>query len=290
MAENIKLDCLKSLQDVLQKKFALEREVEALPANLRAEEALLAEDNTKYLKLTEKYNSVNEEYKSLSIRYDDAFAARTGYEKQMEFIATQREFEALSKQLEEAKLQEQTLLKSRKQKKAELEHLNEELDIQEKECDAQKVKVDEERAKVEGVLEGIYQEIEALNNKCLEIKGNALTDELYNKFTNIAKQKDGLGIVPVWGQVCQGCNMVLPMQFVIDLRLKQEHNELDYCPYCSRIIYYEKLDAETEKNFIFEQLEPTKDSSSKGSSSKESKQDVDSFDESMELDDGFDLN
>ena len=239
MAENNKLECLKALQEVLQKKFDLENQVEALPANLRAEEALLAEDNTKYLKLTEKYNSVNEEYKSLSIRYDDAFASRTGYEKQMEFINTQREYEALSKQLDEAKLQEQTLLKSRNQKKAELEKLNAELDEQEKTCDEQKAKVDEERAKVEGVLDGIYAEIQELDNKCAEIKGSAISDELYSKFTNITKQKGGVGLVPVWGQVCQGCNMVLPMQFVIDLRLKQEHNDLDYCPYCSRIIYHD---------------------------------------------------
>lgn len=287
MAENVKLECLKSLQDVLQKKFDLENKVEALPANLRAEEAQLAEDNTNYLKLTEKYNSVNEDFKSLSIRYDDAFAARTSYEKQMEYINTQREYEALSKQLDEAKLQEQTLLKSRNQKKAELERLNVELDEQEKLCDTQKAKVDEEKAKVEGVLGGIYSEIEELNQKCLEIKGKTLSDELYSKFANIARQKDGLGIVPVWGQVCQGCDMVLPMQFVIDLRLKQEHNELDYCPYCSRIIYYEQLDPETEKNYIFEQLEPTKEGG-KVSASKEAKQDIDSFDESMELEEGFD--
>lgn len=286
MAENEKLECLKSLQDVLQKKFDLENQVEALPANLRAEEALLAEDNAKYLKLTEKYNSVDEEFKSLSIRYDDAFAARTGYEKQMEFINTQREYEALSKQLDEAKLQEQTLLKSRNQKKAELEKLNVELDEQEKLCDAQKTKVDEERAKVEGVLGEITAEIDSLDAKCQEIKGNAISDEFFSKFTNIAKQKGGIGLVPVWGQVCQGCNMVLPMQFVIDLRLKQEHNELDYCPYCSRLIYHEKIDAESEKNYIFEQLEPTKESGK--SSSKESKQDVDSYDESMDNSEGFD--
>ena len=269
----------------MQKKFELEKKVEELPANLRSEEAILTEDNTKYLKLNENYNSVNEEFKSLSIRYDDAFKARTDCEKQMEFINTQREYEALSKQLDEAKLQEQTLLKSRNQKKAELERLSSELDEQEKVCDAQKNKVEEERVKVEGVLDEIYSQIQSLDEKCIQIKGTEISDELYNKFANIAKQKNGIGIVPVYGQVCQGCNMVLPMQFVIDLRLKMEHNDLDYCPYCSRIIYYEKIDPETEKNYIFEQLEPTKESGK--SSSKEAKQDVDSFDESMENEDGF---
>lgn len=286
MSENEKLECLKSLQDVLQKKFELESKVENLPANLRAEEAKLKDANSAYLKLTEKYNEVNEEVKSLSFRYEDAFTTRTGYEKQMEFINTQREYEALTKQLDEAKLLEQTLLKSRNQKRSELDKLNAELDAQEKICEEQKSIVDAEREKISSVLDSIYAEIDELNNKCLEIKGNAISDELYSKFTNISKKKGGVGIVPVHGQVCTGCDMVLPMQFVIDLRLKQEKNDFDYCPYCSRILWFEKLDQEVEKNFIFEQLEPTK-SDGKGGAI-DSKQETDSYDESMGMEEGFD--
>ena len=286
MAENEKLECLKSLQEVLQKKFELENQVENLPANLRAEEAKLKDANSAYLKLTERYNAVNEEVKSLSFKYEDAFTTRTGYEKQMEFINTQREYEALTKQLDEAKLSEQTLLKSRNQKRAELEKINIELDAQEKICEEQKSIVDAEREKISSVLDSICAEIDELNKKCIEIKGNVISDELYSKFTNISKKKNGYGIVPVHGQVCTGCDMVLPMQFVIDLRLKQEKNDFDYCPYCSRIIWFEKLDPEVEKNFIFEQLEATKADGK--AVSVDSKQDVDSFDESMGMEDGFD--
>ena len=286
MAENEKLECLKSLQEVLQKKFELENQVENLPANLRAEEAKLKDANSAYLKLTERYNAVNEEVKSLSFKYEDAFTTRTGYEKQMEFINTQREYEALTKQLDEAKLSEQTLLKSRNQKRAELEKINIELDAQEKICEEQKSVVDAEREKISSVLDSICAEIDELNKKCIEIKGNVISDELYSKFTNISKKKNGYGIVPVHGQVCTGCDMVLPMQFVIDLRLKQEKNDFDYCPYCSRIIWFEKLDPEVEKNFIFEQLEATKADGK--AVSVDSKQDVDSFDESMGMEDGFD--
>lgn len=286
MAENEKLECLKSLQEVLQKKFELENQVENLPANLRAEEAKLKDANSAYLKLTERYNAVNEEVKSLSFKYEDAFTTRTGYEKQMEFINTQREYEALTKQLDEAKLSEQTLLKSRNQKRAELEKINIELDAQEKICEEQKNIVDAEREKISSVLDSICAEIDELNKKCIEIKGNVISDELYSKFTNISKKKNGYGIVPVHGQVCTGCDMVLPMQFVIDLRLKQEKNDFDYCPYCSRIIWFEKLDPEVEKNFIFEQLEATKADGK--AVSVDSKQDVDSFDESMGMEDGFD--
>ncbi len=286
MADNEILDCLIRLQDVLQNKFELEKQVEVLPANLREEEKKLRDANQKYLLLTEKYNSVNDELKSLSIRYDDAFKSRTEYEKQMEFINTQREYEALYKQLEEAKLQEQVLLKSRNAKKAELSNLSAELDAEEKNLDEQKAIVEAEHAKVDATLDKIYAGIDELNAQCEEIKGNVISPELYEKFCNISKQKDGIGIVPIHGQVCSGCDMVLPMQFVIDTRMKQLHSEIEYCPYCSRIIWYEKLDPEVEKNYIFEQLEPTKTDGGKATAQKTTSE-SDSFDESMGMDEGF---
>ena len=68
--------------------------------------------------------------------------------------------------------------------------------------------------------------------------------------------------------------------------LKQLHSEIEYCPYCSRIIWYEQLDPEIEKNYIFEQLEPTKSDGGKASAPKASNEN-DSFDESMGMDEGF---
>ena len=280
MAENDKLECLRNLQDALKVKFDLEQQVEMMPVNLKKEEASLKEANEKYLELTDRYNSVTEEVKSLSIRYEDAFRTRTEYEKQMEFLNTQREYEALSKQLDEAKVQEQSLLKQRNSKNQELDRLRGELDEQEKVCDEAKARVDEERAKVESSLDDLNRQLDEMNAKCEEIKGSSISDELYNKFSNIVRKKKGEGIVPVHGQVCTGCDRVLPMQFVIDLRLKQQENEIEYCPYCSRIIWYEKLDEELEKNYLFEQLEPTK-GEGKASQDDSSKSDGDSYDESM---------
>ena len=283
MADNEKLECLKRLQEVLQEKFSLEQQVESLPADLRKEESLLRTMEREYDDLSALSEATVNEGKSLSIRYEDAFQLRTGYEKQMEFLSTQREYEALSKQLEDAKVQEQTLLKQRNSKNKEAERLKTELAAKEGEVEAQKAKVEEEKAKVDSELSGIGEKIAELEAQCLEIKGSTISDELYSKFCNIVRKKSGVGIVPVHGQVCMGCDRVLPVQFVIDLRLKQENNEIDYCPYCSRIIWYEQLDPETEKNYIFEQLESRgAGSESRASSGEEKVQDSDTYDESME--------
>ncbi len=113
MAENEKLDCLRKLQEVLQEKFALEQQVETLPRELRREESVLKTMEKELSDLQTLSSDTIDEVKSLSIRYEDAFQTRTGYEKQMEFLSTQREYEALSKQLEESWSNDETLLKQR---------------------------------------------------------------------------------------------------------------------------------------------------------------------------------
>ena len=289
MAENEKLDCLRKLQEVLQEKFALEQQVETLPRELRREESVLKTMEKELSDLQTLSSDTIDEVKSLSIRYEDAFQTRTGYEKQMEFLSTQREYEALSKQLEEARANEETLLKQRNSRTKESEKLKKDLEAKVAAVDEQKAKVEEEKAKVDSQLSGINEKIAELDASCQEIKGSTLSDDLYDKFCNIVRKKGGVGVVPVHGQVCMGCDRVLPMQFVIDLREKQEKNEIDYCPYCSRIIWYEQLDPETEKNFIFEQLESkgTGSESKASSASGEAQQDSDSYDESMGMDGGF---
>ena len=184
MAENEKLECLRKLQDVLQEKFSLEQQVESLPADLKREESTLKAVEAEYEELQNLTEAAIQDVKSLSIQYEDAFQQRTTYEKQMEFLSTQREYEALSKQLEEAKVAEHTLLKQRNSRTKESEKLKKDTEAKAAEVEAQKAKVEEERTKVDTQLSGIQSKIAELEEKCQEIKNGTISDELYAKFSN----------------------------------------------------------------------------------------------------------
>lgn len=288
MSQNKKLECLSRLQEVLQKKFVYEDQIESIPADLRAKEANLKEATDKYQELKEKFDNLTNEQKSLAIRYDDAFNQRIEFEKQMEFITTQREYEALTKQLDDAKISEQTLLKQRNSKNVELEKVKAELEAQEEVVNQTQAVVNEEKDKVDDQIIEIRNRITTLEAECNDIREGVISDDLYEKFSNIVRKKDGYGIVPVYGQVCTGCNLILPMQFVIDLELKNMNGEIEYCPYCSRIIYKQELDEEQERSYIFEQLEPTKSDGKVASSDEaQSSGSEDSYDESMGMGEGF---
>lgn len=228
---------LLDLQDVLREKFTLENEIEALPVNLKALQEELAKANIKYLELTDKYNKAKEDVTSNSIKYDDAFAARANAEKKMDTITTQREYEALSKEIDEAKVRENGLLKARSASQAAVEELNNQLKAQEDVTDALQKQVDDESAKIDQTISEMQAQIREIDEKCAAIKAQGISDDLYEKFAKIVKNKKGIGIVPIHGLVCQGCHMILPQQFVNDVR---SDNSTEYCPYCSRILYYEE--------------------------------------------------
>ena len=46
--------------------------------------------------------------------------------------------------------------------------------------------------------------------------------------------------------------MILPAQFANDVHhtFKENDGKIYFCPYCSRVLYYEEIDEDEEENFI----------------------------------------
>ena len=82
--------------------------------------------------------------------------------------------------------------------------------------------------------------LKALKEEEAEVVPGMEEDILF-KFERIIRNKSGLGIVPVSNGICNGCHMILPKQFVNDVRRGED---ILFCPYCSRILFFQ--DAETE--------------------------------------------
>lgn len=229
---------LLQLQDVLREKFELEEEIEVLPAALKEKEARLEAANAKYVELNDAYTKARQDATSNSIKYDDAVKARTDAEKLVEKITLQREYEAVTKQIDEARVVENALLKARNASNKLVDELDGQLKAQEEVCDVLKAEVEEEKSKIDGIMKEKNEKIVELDARCIQIKAEGISDDIYAKFCRIVKNKNGLGITPIiQGQVCSGCHMILPMQFVNDVR--QGTNPIEYCPYCSRILYYQ---------------------------------------------------
>ncbi len=239
---------LNQLQSIVAKKFEIEAKKEEIPRDLEDKKALLLKTNTSYLELHEKSEKIKEEIKSLSEKLREAEETRESDEKKMETITLSREFDTLTKQIEVDKDTEAALRKNLISKRNYSEELNTKLSIQEEMINAQEEEVREE----ENRMNVLFEECNAQEAECdalINEKSEGISNRIMSKFERIIRNKHGVGIVPIHGIECMGCHMTLPAQFVNDVRevtFKEEldEEEIKFCPYCSRVLYYENATGE----------------------------------------------
>lgn len=251
---------LSQLQDVLARMFEIEDKIKEIPKALADKEAVLQKTKITYLELHDKSEKVKEELKNLRIRLDEAGVKRETSEKMMETITQAREFETLQKEIEDAKNAEQTLRKSLIAKEKFYDELNMKLSVQEEIMAQQTQEVEEETA----VKDALIAENQAVLDEIVAKKNDLAKDldpNLVFKFERIIRNKGGVGIVPVHSIVCEGCHMTLPAQFVNDVR---REDEIKFCPYCSRVLYYEESEDSDHLDALFDASDDVEDGDEEG--------------------------
>lgn len=236
---------LKSLQDILSKKYEIEQEIHDIPKVLNTKTELLNRLKKSYLEKNTQVEETKERVRRLRIRLADAEKAREDYEKQMDEISTQREYEALDKEIKDATEKEQHLRKEILREEKELEELSHSLEREEEMIHQQEeeLKAEQERIELEsGDKKKLLKDLETEEHEI----SPGLDEEILFKFERIIRSKSGLGIVPVKDSVCTGCHMLLPAQYENDVR---DGEDILFCPYCSRILFYEEEEM-TEGAFV----------------------------------------
>lgn len=231
---------LEKLQASLKAKFKVEEEIRQLPHDLKLKKAHLDVLRSDFQELNSNVETIEKECKTLRFEYDNAVIAHENNQKQMEVISTQREFEALEKQISDSHILEQNLLKQLHAKESALTQLQEELEQKKVVLDEVEVDVKNEEAKYDEILVAKLQEKNNLEENCNKIvEEYEISNDLFKKFSSIVKNKEGSGIVPIHDNVCEGCHMLLPVQFVNDVRSLEN---IEFCPYCSRVLYFEETE------------------------------------------------
>jgi predicted nucleic acid-binding Zn-ribbon protein len=236
---------LRTLQDILSQKIKLEHEVEEIPKILVTQEELLARLKKTFIDKNlefEKCRAAEAEYRNLLA---EAESMREKSEKNMDVVSTQREYEALDKEIRDAADKEQQYRKELQREEKMIADLDEQIKQNTALIEQQEQELEEHRRGIEEEIAEKTAEIERL----VEAEKNlipGLDPEVLFKFERIIRNKMGRGIVAIKGGVCMGCHMVLPVQFA---NLVHQGEEIVFCPYCSRILYYEETDQEGDDYF-----------------------------------------
>jgi uncharacterized protein len=239
-------DKLKSLQDVLSRKYAIETEIQEAPRALSTKEELLSRLKKSYIDKHALYEDSQARIADLKTKMAEAEKAREDAEKLMDSISTQREYETLDKQIREASDKEQQLRKDLQKEEKIFVEMDETLKRDEEMIKEQEDELKQEQSHIDQEISGKRKELK----ECESQEKNlipGLEEDIVFKFERIIKSKQGLGIVPVINSVCTGCHMVLPAQFVNEVH---EGQKIVFCPYCSRILFYQ--DTENDSSYFTE--------------------------------------
>lgn len=238
-------DKLRNLQDILSSKFEIEREIHEIPKALNTKNELLIRLKKDYIEKNDLLTETQNKIKHLKFLLGEAEREREDYEKQMDIITTQREYEALDKEIKAATEKGQQYRKDILREEKEQEVIKLSLVQEEKMISQQESELSQEQENIKA--ESLEKEklLEKLKVQESEIIPG-LDEDILFKFERIIKSKSGLGIVPVKDYVCTGCHMVLPAQFQNDVHAGEE---IHFCPYCSRILYYEEDLVQDEYSF-----------------------------------------
>lgn len=237
-------DRLSTLQDVLGQKYRLEREIETLPKQLDSQDELLVRLRKEYIEKNKSYEELRAEVGRHKEELAAAESARESGEKNMDNISSHREYEALDKQISEARDREAAIRKSLLSEEKRLSELNESLKADESMISAQESDLGAARDALNEKINGFRDEVSRLGARESEIT-DGLNQELVYKFQRII-QRNAEGIVAVRNGVCTGCQMILPGQFANEVR---DGEKILFCPYCSRILFYQEVNEDEAEDY-----------------------------------------
>jgi predicted nucleic acid-binding Zn-ribbon protein len=239
-------DRLREFQEILTQRVDIEREVEDIPKALVAQEELLSRLRKTFAEKHEAFVAAEALVKDLRGQLTEAEAAREAAEKQMDSISTQREYEALNKEIRDATEKEHQLRKDLQKEERNLAEVEEAMRRDESMIKLQEGEIAEKSARISTEKDQKVGEIGRLRSEETRVSEGIEKDVIF-KFERIIRSKQGKGIVPVKGYVCNGCHMILPAQFVNEVR---SGNRIIFCPYCSRILYYEESEEDSGEQLL----------------------------------------
>jgi predicted nucleic acid-binding Zn-ribbon protein len=227
-----KLDMLEELQEVDQQIDALKASQSGLQAELSGINQGVDAAREEVANLETGLAKLEAEKSDLEATHAAELENITRSETNMKEIKTNKEFQAVGREITAARKQVTDLEELLLQKITQIEELGGELATKKSLCDelaensAQRVVA--KQAEIDKVQTDIDADIERRENVT---KG--LPASLVKKFTILREQRRGQALAIARDGYCMGCNMHLPPQLYNNL---YKYEELLACPHCQRIL------------------------------------------------------
>jgi len=174
--------------------------------------------------------------KQLAIKESQALIKR--YEEQQNNVRNNREYDALTKEIEFQSLEIQLAEKRIREFTAQLTMSKEEIENAQHELSDRRNDMEAKRSELTDIVAETELEETELNNKSIQ-QQRLIEERLLIAYKRIRKNaRNGLAVVPVERDACGGCFSYIPPQRQLDIKL---HKKIIVCEFCGRILVDKEL-------------------------------------------------
>lgn len=160
------------------------------------------------------------------------------YEEQQNNVRNNREYDALTKEIEFQSLEIQLAEKRIREFTAQLTMSKEEIENAQHELSDRRNDMEAKRGELTDIVAETELEETELNNKSLQ-QQRMIEERLLIAYKRIRKNaRNGLAVVPVERDACGGCFSYIPPQRQLDIKL---HKKIIVCEFCGRILVDKQL-------------------------------------------------
>lgn len=227
------LKTLTELQDIDTQLAEIEAHKGNLPQQVQDLEAAGAEVRERLEAAQAKVETDKKELKTLTTSRDEYKTKLTKYQDQLYLVTTNREYDALTNEIETMKSQIQEVVDQQGILTDEVGQLEEEieaLNTRQTELDENLAKSREELTSKTDLTNTRQKELEAQR----EVLAGKLSRRYLRKYERILKVR-GQAVVPVKRRACGGCHKQISDQLLFEIK---QGNRFIECEGCGRILVY----------------------------------------------------
>ena len=227
-----KLRTLFELQQIDSKIDKIRTVRGELPLEVRDLEDIVAGLETRVNNLTEELQSLEEGITDKKNVMKDAAALIKKYEAQQGKVRNNREYDAITKEIEFQNLEIQLAEKRIKEFKANIIAKKEIIEVSEAELKDRQKDLKLKQKELAEIVAETEKEEDSLLKKSKNSE-SMIEDRLLNAYKRIRENvMNGLGVVTVERDACGGCFNKIPPQRQLDIRM---HKKVIVCEHCGRI-------------------------------------------------------
>lgn len=224
---------LVKLQEIDAQIYALKRESELKPAEMRKLRDEFSQNEQAAKKIEEEVKLLQVERKNKELDLEAKEANVKKLQIQLYQVKTNKEYSSLKSEIEGLKadnslLEEEILLFFDK-----IDQLKDKVEKERSSLEEARGRLKEEEERVGREIKDIETKIDVLKKERESLVGS-VKKELLARYEKILANKNGLAIVPVKDDACQGCHISLPPQVINEISMNEW---VITCESCTRILY-----------------------------------------------------